>query len=73
MSEALSSDLSQNDIDNLQFKHSREWDSISHIRLMTCLRSKLNINFTFEEMIRMTKFDEILKVVLAKKNEGVSG
>jgi acyl carrier protein len=61
--ESLSKNFSENDIYKLHFKKTREWDSISHIRLMACLRSKFNINFTFEEMVNMTNFAEIFRVI----------
>jgi acyl carrier protein len=70
--ESLSSNFSENEIYNLYFKKTREWDSISHIRLMACLRSKFNINFTFEEMVKMTNFDEILRIISSRKSGGAS-
>jgi acyl carrier protein len=70
--EALSHNFSDTEIGNLQFKVSKEWDSVSHIRLMASLRTEFNIKFTFEDMIVMTNFEKILTVISKHQIDGIS-
>ena len=69
--EALSHNFLDTEVGNLRFKESREWDSISHIRLMACLRNEFDIKLTFEEMIVMTSYEEILRVISRRQMGGI--
>jgi acyl carrier protein len=64
--DALAKDFSDVEIVNLKFKATREWDSIAHIKLMATIREKFEIKFSYEDMVRMTTFSEVVQVVKAK-------
>jgi acyl carrier protein len=70
--EALTDNFTDEEFTLLKFKSTRTWDSISHIRLMSVLRDEFAIKFTFEEMIRMTTFDEVLNVINSRRGEDSS-
>jgi acyl carrier protein len=70
--EALTSNFTDEEFTLLKFKSTRAWDSISHIRLMSVLRDEFSMKFTFEEMIRMTTFDEVLNVINSRRGENNS-
>ena len=45
-----------------------EWDSLKHIRLLTSIEEKFNIEIDFEESINMIDIKTILDVVIHKIN-----
>ena len=61
--EALSKSFTEEEFSILKFKDTREWDSISHIRLMSILREEFSIKFSFEEMVKMTTFQEVKRII----------
>ncbi len=51
---------------NLAFKVTPEWDSITHIRLMAKLRIDLNVELSFEDMVEMVTYSKILEILVRK-------
>lgn len=60
---ALGKDFQEVDLIKLEFKVAREWDSLSHIKLMANLRDKFSIKLSFEDMVKMTSYSEVLRIV----------
>jgi len=60
---ALGRDFQEEDLIKLEFKVAREWDSVSHIKLMATLRDKFSIKLSFEDMVKMTSYSEVFRIV----------
>lgn len=43
-----------------------QWDSLKHIELMTVLEEKFDISLEMEEMIEMTTFEDIKRILITK-------
>jgi len=61
--QALAKDFRDEDLLGLEFKVTREWDSVSHIKLMSALRDEFSIKFSFEDMVKMISYSEVIRVV----------
>ena len=64
----FSKNYSDEDLVELKFKESREWDSVSHIRLMATLRDSFSIKFSFQDMVKMVSYKEVVKIITAQSN-----
>jgi acyl carrier protein len=64
----FSKNYSDEDLVELKFKESREWDSVSHIRLMATLRDSFSIKFSFQDMVKMVSYKEVIKIIIAQSN-----
>jgi acyl carrier protein len=42
------------------------WDSLNHMNLIVALEEEFNIQFSDDEIVRMTSFEEIEKTLIAK-------
>jgi acyl carrier protein len=65
----FSKNFSDKDLAELKFKESREWDSVSHIRLMAALRDSFSIKFSFQDMVKMISYKEVIELISNKYNE----
>ncbi len=64
----FSKNYSDEDLAELKFKESREWDSVSHIRLMATLRDSFSIKFSFQDMVKMVSYKEVIKIITEQSN-----
>lgn len=64
----FSKNYSDEDLAELKFKESREWDSVSHIRLMATLRDSFSIKFSFQDMVKMVSYKEVFKIITEQSN-----
>ncbi len=52
--------------DDIKMKDLDRWDSLSHMELITSLEEGLNIQFSMEEIMKMTSIGKIKEVVKKK-------
>ena len=57
-------------INESSMENVENWDSLKHIELLTYIEEKFDIKLETEEMIQMTNYEEI-KRILRKKGIGI--
>ena len=53
--------------DHFSRKNNSEWDSFNHLALIAEIETKMNLEFTMEEMYQIVTFKDLCMVVAAKK------
>lgn len=53
---------------NTNFKNTKKWDSLNHIKLIMALESKFQISIDPDEALRLLSFKDIVKFIKKKKN-----
>lgn len=53
---------------NTNFKNTKKWDSLNHIKLIMALESKFQISIDPDEALRLLSFKDIVKFIKKNKN-----
>ena len=53
---------------NTNFKNTKKWDSLNHIKLIMALESKFQISIDPDEALRLLSFKDIVKFINKNKN-----
>jgi acyl carrier protein len=51
---------------NTNFKNTKKWDSLNHIKLIMAIESKFKISIDPDEALRLLSFKEIVKFIKKK-------
>ena len=52
----------------IRYQETRQWDSLVHMAIVSDLEEALSINLSAEDIVQMSTFDEILRIL---KDKGV--
>lgn len=58
--------VSELEIDELKFKESPQWDSMSQIALISGLEEAFNINFDFEDIFNLNSYQKGIEILQTK-------
>jgi len=61
--QALGKKYSEAELKTLEFKVTREWDSVSHIKLLASIRDTFSVELSYEEMVKMTSYTKVLEAL----------
>jgi acyl carrier protein len=50
------------------FKNTKKWDSLNHIKLIMAIESKFQISIDPDEALRLLSFKDIIKFIRKNKN-----
>lgn len=54
---------SESEVSTITYGQSEKWDSLAHILLISDLESVFHIQFDTNEIINITRYDDIIKVL----------
>lgn len=53
--------------ESMTFENTDSWDSLKHMEIVSALEEELGIVFTADEIVSMTSYNAIIKLVTEKK------
>ena len=55
-----------NNVGELEYGHFESWDSLAHMEFISEIEKSFDIQLTEDEMIEMTNFQSVVRIVLRK-------
>ncbi|MDA8768042.1 acyl carrier protein [Planktomarina temperata] len=55
------------EVKKLSYESSDEWDSLKHMELIVAIEDKFDLDLSEEQMLEMTTYDKIVRLVAGSK------